>query len=270
MKIFKNRLVIGCICIVAAFAIGFLAVPFLTDRLNDKVAVVIVAEDIPKGAEVSADKLRTIQMSLGDIPYADNEYFNCIDASNGNQTHNRILLKDAANVARKVYALTDMKTNDIITNRKVSTSFPYSDENLRALEDNEYAVTVSVNSLAASLGAKIQVGDIVTVLVSSEDSTYAEVPQELMYVELMSIENSDAADINRGSDGAETGIPSVVTFRANLYQAQTLAWLEQNASIHLALVCRGNDERAAELLEKQEKYFTDNGLTYRGEWFYMN
>lgn len=269
MKIFKNRLVIGCICIVAAFAIGFIAVPFLTYKLNDKVTVVVVAEDIPKGAELSADKLKTIQMSLGDVPYADNEYFNCIDTSNGAQTHNRILLKDAANVARKVYATTDMKANDIVTNHKASTSFPYSDENLRALENNEYAVTVSVKSLAASLGAKIKVGDIVTVLVSAEDSTYAEVPQELMYVELMSIENSDAADINRGSDTSSTGIPSVVTFRVNLYQAQTLAWIEQNASIHLALACRGDDERAAELLEMQKKYFTDNSLTYKGEWFYV-
>ncbi len=269
MKILKNRFVIGCICIIAAFAIGFIAVPFLTDRLNDKVSVVVMAQDIFKGEEITADKLKIIQMSLGDIPYSDNEYFNCIDVSNGGQTHNRILLKDSSNAARTIYASTDLKANDVVTNAKVSLSYPYSDEKLRSLESNKYAVTVSVSSLAASLGAKIMVGDIVTVLVSSEESTYAEAPHELMYVEVMSIENSDAADINRTSDSSAKGIPSVVTFKANLRQAQILAWLEQNASIHLALACRGNDEKAAELLAKQEKYFTDNGLVYDKEWFYM-
>lgn len=269
MKILKNRLVIGCICIIAAFAIGFIAVPKITDLLNDKVTVVVLSKEIKKGEVISADKLRTIQMSLGDIPYESGQYYNCIDTSNGGQTNNRILLKDNSNQPRVLYATTDMYVNDVVTNSKISSSYPYRDEYMRSLGENEYAVTVSVSSLAASLGAKVMAGDIVSLLICDKESVIANVPAELMYVEVLSLVNSDAAEINGSNDSSENGVPSVVTFKANLYQAQLLAGFDKNATIHLALACRGDAVKAKELLKKQEQYFVDNNLLYKDTWFYM-
>lgn len=269
MKILKNRLVLGCICIVVAFAIGFIAVPKITDMLNDKVTVVVMSQSIKKGDVITADMLKMVQMSFGDVPYEVGQYYNCIDTSNGGQTNNRIMLKDSSNQPQTLYAAIDMLPNDIITNSKVSESYPYHDEKMRSLEENQYAVTVSVGSLAASVGAKVMAGDIVSLLITNRDSIVANVPAELMYVEVMSIENSDASEINGTNDNSENGIPSVVTFKVNLYQAQILAGCEQNATIHLALVCRGDQEKAAELLEKQKQYFVSNDLLYSDQWFYM-
>lgn len=266
MRILKNRLFIGCICIIIAFAIGFIAVPKVTDMLNDKINVVVLNTDVEKGDQLTPDMFKLVQMSKGDVLYADNEFYNSIDVSNGQAVNNRLMFDPKDKV---IYAALDMKMNDIVTDMKISETYPYKDEKLRALGDNEYAVSVSVSSLATSVSAKIMAGDIVTLLVCKEDEEgAAAAPSELMYVEVLNINNSDAIDINDVEAGTENGIPSVVTFRVNLYQAQLLAGFEQSSVIHLALVCRGDEVKAQELLNKQKQYFIDNNLLYTDAWFY--
>ncbi len=266
MRILKNRLFIGCICIIVAFAIGFIAVPKVTDMLNDKINVVVLNTDVEKGDRITPDMLKLVQMSKGDVLYADNEFYNSIDVSNGKSVNNRLMFDPKDKV---IYADIDMKMNDIVTDMKISETYPYKDEKLRALGDNEYAVAVSVTSLATSVSAKVMAGDIVTLLICKEDEEgAASVPSELMYVEVLNINNSDAIDINDTEAGTENGIPSVVTFKVNLYQAQLLAGFEQTSVIHLALVCRGDEEKAQELLNKQKQYFIDNDLLYTDAWFY--
>lgn len=266
MRILKNRLFIGCLCIILAFVIGFIGVPKVTDMLNDKINVVVLNTDVEKGDKITPDMLKLVQMSKGDVLYADNEFYNSIDVSNGKAVNNRLMFDPKDKV---IYAEIDMKMNDIVTDMKISETYPYKDEKLRALEANEYAVSVSIGSLASSVSAKIMAGDIVTLLVCDEDEEgAASVPAELMYVEVLNINNSDAVDINDTEAGTENGIPSVVTFKVNLYQAQLLAGFEQTSVIHLALVCRGDETRAQELLNKQQKYFVDNNMLYTDQWFY--
>lgn len=266
MRILKNRLFIGCICIILAFAIGFIAVPKVTDMLNDKINVVVLNTDVAKGDQLTPDMFKLVQMSKGDVLYADNEFYNSIDVSNGQAVNNRLMFDPKDKV---IYAALDMKMNDIVTDMKISETYPYKDEKLRALGDNEYAVSVTVSSLATSVSAKVMAGDIVTLLVCKEDEEgAAAAPSELMYVEVLNINNSDAVDINDVEAGTDNGIPSVVTFKVNLFQAQLLAGFEQSSVIHLALVCRGDEEKAQELLNKQQQYFIDNNLLYTDTWFY--
>lgn len=265
MRILKNRLFIGCVCIIVAFAVGFVGVPFVADMLNDKINVVVLNVDVEKGDKLTPDMFKLVQMSKGDVLYADNEFYNSIDVSNGQNVNNRLMFDPRDKV---IYAALDMKMNDIITDAKISETYPYKDEKLRALGDNEYAVSVSVASLAASVSAKIMAGDIVTLLVSGDDEGAASAPSELMYVEVLNINNSDAVDINDVDADTENGIPSVVTFKVNLYQAQLLAGFEQSSVIHIALVCRGDEKKAQALLDKQQQYFIDNNLIYSDAWFY--
>lgn len=265
MRILKNRLFIGCVCIIVAFAVGFVGVPFVADMLNDKINVVVLNVDVEKGDKLTLDMFKLVQMSKGDVLYADNEFYNSIDVSNGQNVNNRLMFDPRDKV---IYAALDMKMNDIVTDAKISETCPYKDEKLRALGDNEYAVSVSVASLAASVSAKIMAGDIVTLLVSGDDEGAASAPSELMYVEVLNINNSDAVDINDVGADTENGIPSVVTFKVNLYQAQLLAGFEQSSVIHIALVCRGDEKKAQALLDKQQQYFIDNNLLYSDAWFY--
>lgn len=266
MKFLKNRLVIGCICVIFAFLIGFIAVPKMTDKLNDKITIVVASSEIKKGDMLSSSNLKVIQVSKGDIPYSPNEYYNNVSQSNGQTVDNRRLLTDNDNRPRNVYAAVDMQANDVVTDMKISEKFPYTDEKLRELRPNEYAVSVSVRSLATGISANIYEGDIVTVIAVTDDKTFADM--RLLYMEVLSVSNSDGIEIN--SANKEKGIPAVVTFRANLYQAETLAYYESNAYIHLALVCRGDDKKAQELLALQEKYLSDNNMLFNDQWFYMD
>lgn len=249
MNILKNRLFIGCLCIIAAFAVGFIAVPKLMDMLNNKVTVVVARGGIIKGEQLSEDDFSMIQLSKGDIPYKEGDYYTSLD-----------FLKE-----NTYYAAIDMLGSDIITSSKIGTEKPYEDVQLRELGANEYAVSISVSGLAESIGAKVQCGDIVTLMLYDGSKSF--IDNGLMYMEVINIVNSEASDINSGDNSAK-GIPSAVTFRANLKQAMLLTQYQNSCTVHLALVCRGDDEKAATLLNQQVKYFQDHFASDKGSWYY--
>ena len=251
MKILKNRLVIGCLCIIAAFAIGFLAVPKLTDMLNEERNVVVANRDIPKGTKLSEADFRVAKFGVGDILFAETDYYS--DTS---------FLKNG-----DCYAKIDIIANDVIVKSKMQTDIPHSDEQVRELGPNEYAVSVSVSSLAGSVAAKVKVGDIVSPILFDGNSTF--IDGSLTYLEVIGVVNSDAADIN-AKDSSTTGVPSVITFKTNLRQALLLARYENTHTIHLSLVCRGNIEKAQALLDIQEQYFVDNYPDESGSWYYYS
>lgn len=236
MKIFKNRLVIGCICIILAFAIGFLGVPYITNLLNDKVPVLVATRNITKGEELSASDFRTIKMTVGDLPYNVGEYYG--DAE---------FLKDSI-----WYAAVEMRSNDIVTKSKVSSDKPFDDEAFRELSEGEFAVAVTVDTLSGSIGAKVTVGDIVTPMLYDGETSF--IDSRIRYLEVISVVSSDAADIN-GGEGSAKGMPSVVIFKTNQEQALALADYEKSSKIHLALVSRGDDSKAAALLAQQAAVF---------------
>lgn len=269
MKILKNRLIIGCICIIAAFAVGFIAVPFVTDMLNEKISVVVVAEDIPKGTEITQDMFRMIRMSKGDLPYAEGEYYNYTSSSvvpSEKTTDIKALFTDAGT---KYYAAVEMKANDILTAKKLSATDVYKDEKLRELEPNQYAVAITVNTIAEGIAAKVMAGDIVMPLIYDSNLGSAKADSKLMYVEVLNVMNSEAAEIN-DAEGSATGVPSVVTLKVNLDQAIALAGYENTAEIHLALVSRGDEEMKAKLLKMQSDYLSNNTAVSADSWFYVD
>ncbi len=269
MKILKNRLVIGCACIIVAFAIGFLAVPKVTEMLNEKVSVVVAAVDIPKGTEVTEGMFRMIRMSKGDLPYADGEYFNYTTSAvvPSNKTTDIKSLFTAQ--GGKFYAAVEMKASDILTVSKLSTANVYKDEKLRELEANQYAVAVTVNTIAEGIAAKVMAGDIVMPLIYDGNAGTAKADSRLMYVEVLNVMNSEASEINNSEGGTATGVPSVVTFKVNLDQAIALAGYENTAEIHLALVSRGDEAKKAELLKKQNEYLAGHTTVTQDSWYYI-
>ncbi len=266
MKILKNRLVIGCVCIILAFAVGFIGVPKITEMLNEKIAVVVAAQNIPKGTELTESMFRSIRMSKGDLPYAEGEYYNFRTSAEvpSNMTANiRSLFTEQGG---KYYAATEICANDILTAAKVSSTNVYKDEKLRELGENQYAVAVSVNTIAEGIAAKVMAGDIVMLLIYDKNTNIEKVDPFLMYVEVLNVTNSEAVEINDSQTGASSGIPSVVTFKANIDQAIYLAKYENTANIHLALVCRGDEEKKAELLKKQNEFLSANTIVNREEY----
>lgn len=251
MRLFKNRLIIGCFCIIVAFAVGFIGVPLMVDKMNDKVNVVVANQDIPKGAKIDEGMFRIIEVSQGDLPYVMSDLYETITGKASGSTTSSIFTKDDG-VTR--YAAVEISKNDYISRQKLTTSIPYKDKELRELGENEYAVTISVSALDASVAGKVRAGDVVTPMIISGDGseTRASVYDEIRFMEIISVSSKDGADIvNSNSDT----LPAVVTLKCNFIQATMLAQLNSSHKIHLAFAAHGESESAAELLSKQAKFF---------------
>ena len=257
MRLIKNRLVIGCICIVLAFVLGFIGVPFLVDRMSDKVNVVVANQDIPKGTKLEEGMFRIIEVSQGDLPYMISDLFETITgkAATGNNnaaSKTGIFVKDSSDLK---YAAVEISKNDYVSRQKITSKIPYKDKELRELGENEYAVTISVSALDASVAGKVRAGDVVTPMIISGDGneTKANVYEEIRYMEIISVSNKDGADISTTNSES---LPSVVTLKCNFAQATMLAQLNSSHKIHLAFAAHAESDRAAVLLKTQSDFFS--------------
>ncbi|MBP3856322.1 MAG: hypothetical protein IK990_12005 [Ruminiclostridium sp.] len=256
MRLIKNRLVIGCICIILAFALGFLGVPFLVDKMSDKVNVVVANQDIPKGTKLEEGMFRIIEVSQGDLPYVAADLYESITgkAASGNKGaagSSSIFVKESSEAK---YAAVQISKNDYVSRQKITSTIPYKDKELRELGENEYAVTISVSALDASVAGKVRAGDVITPMIISGNGndTKANVYDEIRYMEIISVSNKDGADIS--SSNSES-LPAVVTLKCNFDQAAMLAQLNSSHKIHLAFAAHAESERAAELLKTQADFF---------------
>lgn len=250
MRFIKNRFVLGCFCIILAFAIGCIGVPKLIDSYDRKVTVVMAKEYISKGSEIQPSMLTEYKMSIGDIPYSQGEYYNVIAPSgNGEKAF-------FASGGEKMYASCDIYPNDVITSSKASDAYPYSDMEIRTLDNNHYAVTANVSSLAAGVAGKVRSGDVLTLLIYSDNDVF--IDSYLNYVRVISVSNSEAADINDSTESDRSRIPAVITFEATLEQAMYIAKYNNNNGIHYALAARADTDKAAQLLSIQEKMLTES------------
>lgn len=249
MRFIKNRFVIGCFCIILAFAIACIGVPALINSYDQKVTIVMAREFISKGTEIESSMLTEYKMSKGDIPYSQGEYYNTVNPSENGQ---KALF---STVGEKIYASCDIYPNDIITPKKASAAYPYSDMEIRTLDNNHYAVSANVSSLAAGVAGKVRSGDILTLVIYSDNDVF--IDSYLNYVKVISVSNSEAVDINDSTETDRSHIPSVITFEATLPQAMYIAKYNGNNGIHYVLAARADTEKSTELLRIQEKQLNE-------------
>ena len=83
----------------------------------------------------------------------------------------------------------------------------------------------------------------------------------LNYMKVISVSNSEAADINDNAESSKSKIPSVITFEATLEQSMLLAKYNSSYGIHYALAARADTDKAELLLNEQNKAL-QNGHTY--------
>lgn len=267
MRFIKNRFVIGCICIIVACLVGFVGVPLLSNVSTQKVKIVVAAKNISKGSEITEDMFYEHNISKGDITYSEGEYFTSIlqtkkitsetknDSKDDNKKekqngNDKPLFKSSGG---KLYASCDIHKDDIVTVDRISSEYPYADMTLRTLDRNYYAVSASVSSLSAGVAGKIREGDVLTLMICTDDKVF--VDSYLNFMKVISVSNSEANDIKDNSDGSK--IPSVVTFEATLEQAILLAEYNGSSTIHYALAARGETDKADELLEIQGRLLSE-------------
>lgn len=232
MKIFRNRTVIGVLCILLALIICFGVTPLFSRSASEKTEIVRVTKDIKEGDEITAEMVQTVEVGAYNLP--------------------QNLMTDKKEVIGK-YATADLAAGDYILSSKLSAVPAAENAYLYNLDGTKQAISVTIKSFATGLSGKLESGDIVTVIVADyQGKGETAIPPELQYVEVVSVTASSGYDANTGEVVDEKELPSTVTLLVTTEQAKVLAELEQDSELHLALVYRGTPENAAKFIAAQD------------------
>ena len=232
MKIFRNRTVIGVLCILLALIICFGVTPLFSRSASEKTEIVRVTMDIKEGDEITAEMVQTVEVGAYNLP--------------------QNLMTDKKEVVGK-YATADLAAGDYILSSKLSAVPAAENAYLYNLDGTKQAISVTIKSFAVGLSGKLESGDIVTVIVADyQGKGETAIPPELQYVEVISVTASSGYDANTGEVVDEKELPSTVTLLVTTEQATVLAELEQDSELHLALVYRGTPENAAKFIAAQD------------------
>lgn len=243
MKIFRNRTVIGVLCILLSLVICFGITPLFNKSASEKAVIVRVAKDIHAGDEITANMVQTVEVGAYNLPTG--------------------VLTEESDVVGK-YATADLTVGDYLLSAKLSDEPAAENSYLYRLDGTKQAMSVTIKSFATGLSGKLKSGDIVSIIVSDyKGKGETVIPAELQYVEVISVTASSGYDANTEQDSTdEKELPSTVTFLVTVEQSKVLAELEQESKLHLSLVYRGEAEKAAAFVEAQdaliEKLYTDS------------
>ena len=234
MSIFKNRTVVGVICILAALVICFGITPLFNRGISQKAEIVRVTKDIKEGDEITAEMVQTVEVGAYNLP--------------------QNLMTDKKEVVGKD-ATADLAAGDYILSSKLSAVPAAENAYLYNLDGTKQAISVTIKSFATGLSGKLESGDIVTVIVADyQGKGETAIPPELQYVEVIAVTAGSGYDANtvEQKDAEEKELPSTVTLLVTPEQSKILAMLEADGALHVSLVYRGSKENAAKFTEAQD------------------
>lgn len=236
MSIFKNRTVVGVLCILLSLLICFGVTPLFNRTVSQKTEIVRVVKEINAGDEITKDMVQLTEVGGYGLP--DN------------------VIRQTDTVVGK-YAAADLSIGDYILNTKLSDTPAAENAYLYNLDGTKQAMSVTIKSFATGLSGKLQSGDIVSVIAPDYKKRGATViPAELKYVEVISVTASSGYDANTGEapvEEDERELPSTVTLLVSPEQSKALAELEADGKLHLSLVFRGNPSNSAKFIKAQDK-----------------
>ena len=240
MKV-NSRFLYGILSILLAAIIAFIAIPTVTRKTNSKVEIVRITTALDRGDPITAK----------DVELAEVGGFNLPD-----------------NVATKLeyvigtYAASSLYPGDYILSGKVSSTPLSSDLTLNAIPDGMVAISITVQSLAAGLSDKLQSGDIIRLYNYNDLSGTLNVVQdipELKFVKVLSVSDSKGLDIDytkQPEEDEERLQTATLTVQATPEQAMLLTQYENEGMLHVALISRGNEALAKDLLNQQAEILT--------------
>ena len=240
MKV-NSRFLYGILSILLAAIIAFIAIPTVTRKTNSKVEIVRITTALDRGDPITAK----------DVELAEVGGFNLPD-----------------NVATKLedvigtYAASSLYPGDYILSGKVSSTPLSSDLTLNSIPDGMVAISITVQSLAAGLSDKLQSGDIIRLYHYNDLSGTLNVVQdipELKFEKVLSVSDSKGLDIDytkQPEEDEERLQTATLTVQATPEQAILLTQYENEGMLHVALISRGNEALAKELLNQQAEILT--------------
>lgn len=232
----NNRFIYGILSIVLAALIAFIGIPAVTHSTNGTVEIVRMKNAVSRGTLITASDLELVTVGSYNLP------------------------ENAAKRTEDVagtYAATDLYPGDYILPQKVSSTPLSSDPALDELPDGMVAISITIEHLANGLSDKLQRGDIIRIFHYDTDNVLdavVDIPQ-LRYVKVLAVSDPDGLDIDYTvppAEDEERQNTATVTVLASPEQALLLTLYENTGSLHIALISRGNEKLAKELLERQD------------------
>ena len=235
-KPFSSRTVIGVVCIVLALLITFGVAPLVNRFTDQKVDIVRLKADVPRGQIITADHLEVVNVGSYNLP--------------------NNVIKDGKAVVGK-YAATDLYTGDYLFANKLSTDNKSADDVLLGLDGKKVAISVNISDFAAGLSDKLENGDIVSVIIYDKENNISYTPAAFQYVKVITTTTSDGIDKDEIVEGGKS---ATVTLLVTPEQAELLANYNSTTNVHFPLVYRGDAEKADAYIKVQDDYLAANPI----------
>lgn len=227
----NNRFIFGLLSLLLAAVTAFVALPVIARQTNGKTEIVRITAPVLKGEPISADNTETVEAGSYNLPSGIARSLDDVDG---------------------LYATADLFPGDYILPAKVSTVPVSSDTALNSIPSGKVAISLTIQTLAAGLSDKLQPGDIIRIYHFLDVAV--EVP-ELRFVKVLSVTDSGGVNVDNAREPVEDEEKqqsATITVLATPEQARVITALENDGIAHVALVSRGNEKLADELLAEQE------------------
>lgn len=236
----NNRFIYGIFSIILAAIIAFIAIPAVTSKTSSTCEIVRMKTFVSRGNPITAENLELVEVGEYNMP---------------------------SNVARTMedvigtYAAADLYPGDYILSDKVSVEPLSSDMTLNAIPDGKVAISITTQTLATALSDKLQSGDIIRLYHYDDQNVLEPVTDipELRFMKVLSVTDEDGLDIDYTTppeEDEEKQQTATITVLASPEQAILLTRYENEGTLHVALISRGNDSLAEELLGRQDEILT--------------
>lgn len=233
----NNRFIYGIISIVLAVIIAFIAIPAITSKTSSTYEIVRMKTFVGRGTVITAENVELVEVGEYNMP---------------------------GNIARTIgdvvgtYAATDLYPGDYILPEKVSSVPLSSDITLNAILDGKIAISITTQTLATALSDKLQSGDIIRLYHYDDENVLEPVTDipELRFLKVLSVTDADGLDIDYTTPPAEDEEKqqtATITVLASPEQAMLLTRYENEGVLHVALISRGNETLANDLLDRQNE-----------------
>ena len=240
MSLFRNRTVLGIVCIATALLVCFGITPMVNKGLSSKTMVVRMKVSAKTGSQVTDKMLETVEVGNYNLPAG--------------------VIKDPKEIVGK-YLLADVFADDYLTAAKLSDTPAKENEYLYNLDGKKQAMSITLSSFAEGVSGKLMSGDIVSIIVPDYRKTGETViPSELKYVEVIAVTAKSGNDANTDSQAnsanqdeeKERELPSTVTVLVTPEQSKILAMFEDDGEMHLSLVYRGDEATCKKFIKAQD------------------
>jgi len=239
MKPFRNKTLLGILCIAVALVICFVVTPFVNRGLSSKTAIVRMKSNAIAGEQITKDMIEVVQVGKYNLPAN--------------------VCKSEADVVGK-YLNAEVYQGDYVLSTKLSDEPALENAYLYNLDGSKQAISVTINTFAEGVSGKLKSGDIVSIIVSNYlGSGETVIPIELKYVELIAVTAKSGYDANTqdttapNQEDEEKELPSTVTVLVTPEQSELLAQLEAESEMHISLVYRGTKENANKFIAAQDE-----------------